>query len=59
VLYELSNLGLLKKSLGRALVNLREVALTFPEVMKGEDRKIVEWAVQQLHDRNLPSMTQY
>lgn len=27
--------------------------------MKGEDRGIVEWALQQVHDRNLASMTAY
>lgn len=41
ILFELSNLKLLKESLGRTLINLREIALNFPNVMKGEDKPIV------------------
>lgn len=35
VLYELSNLRLIKESLGRTLINLREIVETFPDVMRG------------------------
>lgn len=45
VLQELSNLKLLKESLGRSLFNLRDIATNFPEVMKSQDRAIVEWAL--------------
>ena len=31
----------------------------FPEVMKSEDKDIVLWALEQIHDRNIPSMTLY
>jgi hypothetical protein len=59
ILYELSNLRLLKESLGRTLVNLREVATRFPEVTKSKDLSIVHWALDQLAARNISSMTPY
>jgi hypothetical protein len=59
ILYELSNLRLLKESLGRTLANLREIATRFPEVTKGQDLSIVHWALDQLEARNISSMTPY
>ena len=59
VLFELSNLRILKESLGRSLINLREIAFTFPESLQTQDRGVVIWALEQMHDRGLSSMTPY
>lgn len=59
ILFELTNLRLIKESLGRTLYNLRDIAFNFPEVMKTEDKDLVLWSLDQVHDRYLGSMTLY
>jgi len=55
----LSSLKLLKESFGRTLINLREIALTYPQILKTSDKDIVDWALNQVDTRNLPTMTPY
>jgi hypothetical protein len=59
VLYELSSHKIIKASLGRTLINIREILERFPETMKGENSEIVLWTLEQLDKRNLTSMSYY
>lgn len=59
MLYELASLKVVKGSLGRTLINLREILERFPEVLDTQDRAIVEWTLNQIDQRNLPSLGHY
>lgn len=59
MLYELSSLHIVKASFGRTLVNLREILERFPEVMESENKAIVEWTLNQIDQRSLPSLGHY
>lgn len=59
MLYELASLHIVKASLGRTLINLREILERFPEVLDSENKAIIEWTLNQIDRRNLPSLGHY